>query len=42
MKRIRMGVEAVFGDDSLEYERVCGKRASEIKRSAHRAESAAA
>jgi hypothetical protein len=32
MKRLRSGVKAVFGDDSLEYERVGGKRRSEYKR----------
>ena len=42
MKRVRSAAKAVFGDDSLEYERVGGKRASEIKRSPHKVESAAA
>ena len=42
MKRIRTGVKAIYGDDSLEYERVGGKRASEIKRSPHKAEATAA
>ena len=42
MKRLRSGVKAVFGDDSLEYERVGGKRRSEFKRpSKKEAESAA-
>ena len=41
MKRVRSGAKAVFGDDSLEYERVGGKRASEIKRGVRREELAA-
>ena len=31
MKRLRLGTKSVFGDDSLEYERVGGTRRSEYK-----------
>ena len=31
-KRLKSGAKAVYGDDSLEYERVGGKRQSERKR----------
>jgi hypothetical protein len=33
-KRLRAGAKSAFGDDSLEYERVGGKRASEHKKRA--------
>jgi hypothetical protein len=32
LKRAKAGAKAAFGDDSLEYERLGGKRASERKR----------
>jgi len=32
LKRAKAGAKAVFGDDSLEYERLGGKRTSERKR----------
>lgn len=32
MKRVRSGAKSAFGDDSLEYERVGGKRSSERKK----------
>jgi hypothetical protein len=34
MKRVRSGAKSAFGDDSLEFERVGGKRASERKKKA--------
>ena len=37
MKRLRYGTKAVFGDDSLEYERVGGKRRSTFKRRSRKA-----
>jgi hypothetical protein len=32
MKRVKSGAKSAFGDDSLEYERVGGKRISERKK----------
>ena len=41
MKRVRSGAKSAFGDDSLEYERVGGRRTSERKKHARKEESSA-
>ena len=41
-KRLRSGAKSVYGDDSLEFERVGGKRVSERKKHSKKKTDAAA